>query len=333
VRTLSFAIAFLICGSGFSSTAHQTDPCQVYLRDFWSITHFESTWYWDSERLRNVQLRDLPNGVARGQYIAKQFFDRRSEWWAEALRYMPAWTERVDSPLKTVFRAAELLNYTKAAGGEARALDALLEGDAKILQFGGGTGWLAGYLLSREPLRRLDVVDPYPENIDLAKRRLRVLLPTGDLPSFVHGLMNSYLELPDNHYDAMLVQRMYYRLGEPLRVEFFRRARATLKDNPFARLIMIEPIEGRGEMVLPWTLKVIEEAVTLGSPHTEFDAAIVAMIMAGTMGQGLTGHVTTEPRPVKAAEVVQRAESEGFVLRSRAPSHDGFCDVFIFGRQ
>ena len=333
MRTASLAFAFLFCLPLLSSTAHQVDPCERYLRDFWSITYFEPTSYWRSANLRNVPLRDLPNGAERGKAIAKAFFNRGSFISSETLYQMPQWVATARDPIKTVMRATELFNYTRDAATEARSLDSLIDGDARILQVGGGSGWLAGYLAQQSPLRRIDVMEAYGETIDLAKRRLRVLLPLASMPTFMRGLMNSRLELPDNCYDAMIVQRTYYRLGESTRAAFFARAYDALKDDAFSRLILIEPIAGRQDLILPLTLNAIEQAVNKGAPHTEFDVAIVAMLMAGVLPQGLTGIAMPAPQPVLPLEVIRQAERVGFVLQSRAPSPDGLSDFFIFGKR
>ncbi len=106
-----------------------------------------------------------------------------------------------------------------------------------------------------------------------------------------------------------------------------------MKDDGFSRLILIEPTAGRQELILPRTLNAIEQAVNRGAPCTEFDVAIVAMLMAGLLPQGLTGLVMPAAQPVSPLEVIRQAERVGFVLQSRAPSPDGLSDFFIFGKR
>jgi hypothetical protein len=337
VKRVSFSLA-IFCSFGFSAEVPNLDPCEAYLRDFYGVTYFEPTSYWRGKILHNTPLTANDRGVERAKWIVAQYFDRSSALWLETFQNLKHWAAGTDGALRTVFRSIEIAYYTTAAAEHARQIDSLLESDAKILQLGGATGWLAGCLLTQYPERNIHVVEGYDEGLDLAQRRWRVLLPKKNQPTTTIGMFSQDFVPPHEDFNAMVVQNTYFRLHDSTRAGFFQRAWDILRNpsgpaDSSSLLIITEPISGRERLVLPWAQNAVEEAIRNGAPHSEYDAALFGLYFSGMLGEAIAGQAYPAPKFVSQREILERAEAAGFVLSTRFSAADGVGDTFIFHKR
>jgi len=239
-------------------------------------------------------------------------------------------TKATSNWLHDYFRAYEIFYYSPPYLDVVRRIHEKLPARGTILDLGSGTGGLGQLLVVASPDRNVAQVD-HEMALGISRDRLAELFPgeEGRVELIPHYI-NPITKIPGTRqYEGAVMNHTLYALKHPAKLAALKDVRAKLKSG--ATFVVNEPLKetaGREEQYRAWMTGVMEQAFTNGSPHSEFDVAIVMAIANGRATRSLRGDAPLERPLLTEAEHEALFREAGFVLESKESTYDGFSRLW-----
>ena len=269
--------------------AAQGGICTFYAARLAHSLMSEPRVFWKSQYLSSVPFNALPKdkAKARAREIIAAIYEPKSAIGLELDREFASRQREGSAWLNDYYRSYEIFYFSPRYIRLASAIHDNLPQVGAFVDLGSSTGGMSGILADSAPGRRMTLVD-HKRAMTLSRDRMGALFP-GKEGRFTH--VDLYLgpksELPgEEMYDGAVINHALYPLGPNTKLAALRALQKRLK--PGATLVINEPL--KEVATLPgrhreWLTEVIEDAVTEGSPHTEFDIAVLTAMCSGRMTQ------------------------------------------------
>jgi SAM-dependent methyltransferase len=150
---------------------------------------------------------------------------------ARSSAFTPALAYSVLTPVYDV--ALEVLGFGRSFKAAVAELAEVEPGET-VLDLGCGTGTLLHALVARQPEARFTGIDPDPQVLAIARRRLQSSTPTVEL---VEGYAQD-LPFPDEAFDLVISTLIFHHLPDPVKLAALAEVRRVLA--PHGRFLLVD---------------------------------------------------------------------------------------------
>lgn len=293
----------------------------------------EDKVYWPSAYLNRRPLNELPRAKAKERIraIVAAIYESESAIGLELDRVYRERQARDRTWLNDYFRAYEIFYFSPRYLDLAARIHEKLPTNGSILDLGSGTGGLSGILADAAPFRHMTLLD-HEFAMTIARERIAVLF-SGQDGRFAHVpfyLGPRVADLPgQNLFDGAVINHALYPMGAHTKRAALNAVRKRLK--PGTPLIINEPLR---EMAIQpgrhreWLTQILEGSIDGGSPHTEYDIAVITAMCSGRMTQLARVGSVMQPMLTELEHEELFAET-GFRIVRKESTYDGFSRMWV----
>lgn len=325
---------FLLLGLASQAWAIFQPPphCTLYFYRLSCAISEETPVQWPSKFLRTGPLLRIDNAEARRrvQAIVAAIYDPDSPIGKELDAHLLREQAKSSRWLGDYFRSYELFYYSLPYLDVVRRIHERLPAQGTILDVGSGTGGLGQLLVVAAAGRNVSHVD-HQMALGISKERLAQLFPGEEgRVHFIPHYVSPHVPIPTTRqYEGAVMNHTLYAMPLVNKKAALKDIRAKLK--PGGTLVVNEPLKERAgteAQYRAWMTAVMELAFTNGSPHSEFDVAMVTAIASGRATKSLRGDAPLERPLLTEAEHEALFRELGFIVESKEATYDGFSRLW-----
>ncbi len=327
-------LLLLVTGTSVAATLVPPPYCTVYFGRLSRALLLERPVQWKSTQLSTGPLvrTDVAAAKARVREIVEAIYDPQSHIGKELDEHLRGELLNTKSNwIRDYYRAYELFYYSLPYLDVVRRVHDKLPPDGTILDVGSGTGGLGQLLVVAAAGRSVSHVD-HELALGIPKQRLAELFPDEEgRVHFIPHYINPLTPIPtDRHYESAVLNHTLYAMLPSTKRAALNGIRARLK--PGGTLVVNEPLRetaGTEAQYRAWMTHVMEQAFVNGSPHSEFDVAMVMAMASGRATKSLRGGMPLQRALMTEAEHEAMFREAGFTVESKESTYDGFSRLWV----
>jgi len=330
--SLLVLVPLLFATSTLYASPRVASFCLPYLTSLARSLKGEVPVRWPSAYLRGRPLWGLPPDAAKARVreIVEAVYDENSALGREMDAYFSKEMAEGSKWLEKYYRAYEMFYFSPPYLDVVRRVNEHLPKTGAILDIGSGTGGLAQLLLMGSGQRHLSLLD-HEVAMRIAKERMEILFP-GEAGRFDYHphYLNPVRPVPVTRKHAGgIINHTLYAMQPKVKANALRGMRANME--PGSTLVVNEPLKetaGTPDGYQKWMTHVLEEAAANGSPHSDFDVAMITALASGRLTKALRGSPLQRPLLTETEHEALFLEA-GFEVVSKEPTYDGFSRLWV----